>query len=455
MYIDELCDGGNLPRRKAIVFLLFAGLLLLSVGSAALLFRLESRVLPELIGDANLGILFAAILEISKPVLSLVGWFTVLSRLFRPPSTVKIIGLFCLPILLWTLSSFCVFASVSLALTNSHLAEVREADMAAVIAQCSQGTNLLYAHAGADLRSLDDRFRRQREKLSSALVEASNQFKQQEQTLRRQLLSELEAAAAEPDFEKNQKLTQQKDLLIQRDRDALRDELHARKQQVIRDRDVALEDLNRRKQMLLFRADTTGEKSQVTAAFQHAMEKLEREFDTKDSALRAQHKSFPIATSSHATVAASIQASLDSLERTYQSVQSDCATRERADDIEISRERQGIQERLQKAIADSSVQLTSEMEGINTHDYSGDRRVQSKLLNDTLTTIHKGFGLNVSAARFITIFALLAALGLEGVSWVATAWGATALVGIFLGLPVDPEADLKKNSFATESGSTD
>jgi hypothetical protein len=339
---------------------------------------------------------------------------------------------------------------------HPHLAEVREADTAVVIAQFADQTNLLRAHAETDLRALDDQLKRQRDQSSSTLADAGRQFKEQEQTLRGQLLIELQAAAAEPDFEKSQKLAQQRDLQIQHDRDALRDELHARKQQQIRDRDAALAELNRRKQMLVFRADTSTDKAQVIAVFQQDTEEIEREFETKDNALRAQLRGgAPIPTSSHAAVAASIQARLDSLERTYQSVQVDGATRDRAGDLEIGSERQTIQLRVQKALADVSTQLNARMEAISRRDYSNDPRVQSKLLNDTLSTIREGFGLNVSTARFVAAFAFAVSLAVEGVLWVGTVWAAGSLVGLFLGLPMDLETELKKNLFATESSSAD
>ena len=441
----------DFQRRRIIVGVLFWGLLGLSIASACLLFQVESRVLPELIGDRALGILFAGIIEIAKPVLTLTGWFVVTAHAFRPPSSVKAVGVVVLPAVLWVLSGFCVFASVSLATNHPHLAEVRKADQEAIKAGFAELAEGLNAHAAAQLRDLDERAKREDEQYNVVLADDTGQFRREEQALRAQLDREMQTAADEPDFEKVQKLAERRDSQIAREREMLRRGFEANRMEAMRNRDAALAELNRRSRFRLM-SDSSERKAELAANFERNLERLERDFENKDSALRTQTSAPPVPTS-HAAFAKVLEGQLESLRKNFQNQHADTVVKQRAEKGEISNERQTVQGQLEKALAGASADFNARTEAAKTRDYSTDPRVQNPLLMDTLTTIRDGLGISISSPKFVAVFSLAVSLAVELILWVGTCWSAVMLSSMFTGMPFDPRTDAKKNWFANNSGS--
>lgn len=419
--------GELLPRQRRFGFTFAsAGSALLAAGAAILLFQVETPVFTGFLGDARLGLSFALIIEVAKPLLTFVAWSMVL-RSSRIPSPVQFAGLVLLPLILWGISAFAVFASVSRAATHPHLEAVRAADTDAILHEHGARTNMLQGNAKQQLDALADRSKREIARLDACLTDAQKAAAEHEANLRSQLVKELGSAADEPDLDRLKSFRDNDNERVARERQGIRNDFEQDKARAASQRESALAALPRRT-LGVFPRDTTAAQAEIEGRYSQKLAQLQRRFEEKDTALKSQLKEAPPVSTSHAAIAGALQGQLLALAARSRDTQASLREELRAQEDRFANERAALLSSLQSALGTANDQFKARMQEVNLRDYETDFRVSNPLVDGTLAAVNAALGVKaLSRPQLVTLFTLFVTLAVEGILWLSCVWLSVAV----------------------------
>jgi hypothetical protein len=294
---------------------------------------------------------------------------------------------------------------------------VRQEDREAALADYRRETNAVVIPAATRLRELDAQIKESRTRSNAGLVEESKRFEIAERSLQEQLARERQAGGSEPDLDPYLTLIEQKNAATEHERNVLRQDYQAQRDDLQRRKQSALSKATGRRTLLIFGRETTGAQAAIERKYEAELNEVTKTYEIRDAVLLANIETKPsVQPSSHRAMMKDLEGQLESLRKDHAARRADIEGHADAARRLIEEERQTISGRIEQGLRAAQETCRANILSIDARDYSRDLRTQNALVVDTLWLAHELGATWVTLPRFAAGFAMVMTCGLEALA---------------------------------------